>query len=258
MSYKALNLPDQVRGDTWNFKFVFEDSAGSAIDISNNEYWFTLKSNLNQLDAEAELQVGPFSPDPAEALLGTLVLTVSPDLTESLPIGYLTYDLQEITSTNKVTTVLLGKVKVSKDVTLTANYSGVSSSVVYSSRAGTAIYTGTTSTDQYDEIYLDGVNNTVLELQDDSTLSFTALVAGKDTIVNTSCAFSFEGALEKEGANTTILGGVGKFILGKEDPLFDANIEADNVNGGLKVSVKAASSNSTRWIAKINYTEVSY
>ena len=43
MSYTQLDLPSQVRGDTWVFNFIIQDTAGTPIDISSPEYTLTLK-----------------------------------------------------------------------------------------------------------------------------------------------------------------------------------------------------------------------
>lgn len=258
MSFKAFDLPDQVRGDTWNFTFRFQDENGNPIDITGNEYWLTVKDNINEQDFDAEVQVGPVAPDPVEGLQGVLSIVVSAAETSNIPAKTMYYDLQEVSSFSEVSTILLGRIKVKKDVTLTADYTGTGSQVILSSISGNAIYKGTTNTDQYSGIFLDGQAGQRYNLKDSSTISFNALVVGKDTVTKESCAFNFNGAMERDGDVTKVIGGVGKFVLGKENPLFDADITADDLNEGIQVSVKAASTNLTQWSARINYTEVSF
>jgi len=125
MSYAQKDLPSQVRGDTWILKFTFKNENGTAIDISNNQYWLTLKDNADQADNVAAIQIGPVDPDPVEALQGLLTVVADPEETTSLIAKTYVYDLQEVNSQNEVTTLLLGKVKVVKDVTLTAEYGAV-------------------------------------------------------------------------------------------------------------------------------------
>ena len=255
MSFKAFDLPDQVRGDTWNFTFRFQDENGNPIDITGNQYWLTIKDNINEEDFDAEVQIGPITPDSADAVLGTLYLTASSADTADIPAKTMYYDLQEVANDSSVTTILLGKIKIRKDVTLSADYSGVSSTIS-ASNSGNALYRGQTTTDQYSGIFLDGQVGQKFNLKDSSTLSFNALVVGKDTVTKESCAFNFNGAMERDGNITKIIGSVGKFVLGKENPLFDANITADDVNEGIQVVVKAAANNLTQWSARISYTEV--
>jgi hypothetical protein len=122
MSYAQKDLPSQVRGDTWILKFTFKNENGTAIDISNNQYWLTLKDNADQEDTAAAIQVGPIDPDPTEALQGLLTIVADPEDTTNLIAKTYVYDLQEVNSQNEVTTLLIGKVKVVKDITLTAEY----------------------------------------------------------------------------------------------------------------------------------------
>jgi hypothetical protein len=255
VSFKALDLPPQVRGDTWNFKFVFQDEAGDPIDISSNEYWLTVKEDLDVGDDQAIVQVGPVAPTFTDGTQGILNLTVSALQTADIPAKTMQYDLQEVNNASEVTTILLGRIKVRKDVTLTADYSGGSSTTV-SSTSGIALYSGTTNTDQYSGIFLNGQAGNRLILEENSTISFTALIVGKDTVTNESCAFDLNGAVERENNITKVIGSVGKFVLARENPLFDASISADDINEGIQVNVKAATSNPTKWVAKINYTEV--
>jgi hypothetical protein len=122
MSYAQKDLPSQVRGDTWILKFTFKDENNTAIDISSNQYWLTLKDNADQTDSQAAIQIGPIDPDPVEALQGILTLVADPVDTGTITAKTYIYDLQEVNSQNEVTTLLIGKVKVVKDITLTAEY----------------------------------------------------------------------------------------------------------------------------------------
>lgn len=257
MSYKALDLPDQVRGDTWKFTFVFKDTNNAAIDITGLQYWFTVKESRDDSDGLAGVQVGPFVADAADALIGQLDLTISPVQTEDLDPKTYYYDLQEVNASNEVSTLLLGRVKVKQDVTLNADYSTDGTTEITSSLAGTGIYVGTTTALGAQEIFLDDNNNSRLTVENNGTLAFDAIVTGKDTVTNESCAFQLNGALENDGGVVTIIGSVGKFILGKENALFDANIVADDTNNALALQVTPASTNTTKWRARVDYVEIS-
>ena len=85
-----------------------------------------------------------------------------------------------------------------------------------------------------------------------------ALVAGRDNTTGNACAFQLFGALKKDTTTTEIIGSVGKVILGEDDAAFDANITADDTNDSLKLEVTAASTNTTKWTAEVQYTQVSF
>lgn len=124
MSFISQNLENQVRGDSWTLKFQIQNSAGAPVDLTGNDYWLTLKSNIDDTDADAVLQIGPVVVTGANATAGLLIISVNPDYTKDLEAKTYYYDLQEVNSSNIVSTLLIGKVKVVKDVTLTASYAG--------------------------------------------------------------------------------------------------------------------------------------
>jgi len=122
MSFLQKDLSPQVRGDTWVIKFILKDSSGVAIDITNNEYWLTLKDDIDAVDAQAPLQVGPVQITGQNAINGTVTFVIPPADTEALVAKTYNYDFQEVKSTGEVSTIAIGKVKVVKDVTLTNGY----------------------------------------------------------------------------------------------------------------------------------------
>lgn len=256
MSFIQQDLDPQARGDTWNFQFLMQDTNGVAIDITGNQYWFTLKSDVALEDADAEIQVGPISVPAAQAAQGILNLVVSGLLTSPLTAATYNYDLQEVKNDNTVSTLLIGKLRVKADVTRTADYNG--SVIVNTSTAGRALYTGETTSVSSTEIFLGGVINSRLSMLDEGIFAFDALVAGRDNTAGDSCAFQLYGAIKKDTTTTEIIGSVGKVILGEDDADFDANITADDTNDTLKLEVTAASTNTTKWTAEVQYTQVSF
>lgn len=122
--YIEKNLDNQVRGDTWELTFNIQTSAGAPENITGNEYWLTLKSLIDDTDAASALQIGPVTAGSPNAALGILSVVVYPEDTIVLEAKTYFYDLQEVSAANEVTTLLIGKVKVVKDVTITAPYSG--------------------------------------------------------------------------------------------------------------------------------------
>ena len=122
--YTEKNLDNQVRGDTWTLTFNIQTSAGVAENITGNEYWFTLKSALDDTDGTAALQIGPVTTGSPNAALGILTMVAYPADTIVIEAKTYFYDLQEVNAANNITTLLIGKVKVVKDVSITAPYVG--------------------------------------------------------------------------------------------------------------------------------------
>ena len=256
MSYIQQDLTPQARGDTWNLEFLMQDSNGAIIDLTGNQYWFTLKSSVNLIDLGAELQYGPIAVSAVNAALGKVVMSIPSGMTDSLVPATYNYDLQEVSSTGDVSTLLIGKIRVKADVTRTANYSGSSS--IVSSAAGRILYSGQTTSTSPTEIFQGGLLNSRYSIVDEGVLSFDALIIGRDNTTGQSCAFQLYGALKKDLTTTQIIGSVGKTILGKDNAAFDVSITADDVNDSLKLEVTAATTNTTKWAAEVQYTEVNF
>jgi hypothetical protein len=253
MAFTAYNFPNQVRGDTWLFEITIRDENNVNLDVSTNVYYLTLKSNIDQPDEQAALQLGPIT----GGANGVVTVQATPAQT-NIDVGTYNYDFQEVTSDDKINTLLIGKVKVVKDVTLTNSYQGGDNTVVTTSTSGTAIYGGETQTTAQTEIYFRTTTDTALSITENSSLAFDALISGKDTTTNESCAFQINGVAERDGNTTRIIGSPGKFILGTENAAFDADIEINDTNDTLRVLVTSASTNRTVWSAKVDYTEVYY
>lgn len=256
MSYIQQDLVSQARGDTWVLRFLIQDSSGNAIDITGNQYWITLKTDVSLPDP-GDAQVGPIVAAAPDSTNGILEITVPGGTTNTLTAGTAyNYDLQEVTSSGVVSTLLIGKIRVKADVTRTADYSG--SSTIVSSAAGRAFYSGETSTTSATEIFLGGIPNSRLSIEDEGILSFDALVAGRDNTTGDSCAYQLYGALKKDTTTTQVIGSIGKNILGEDQANFDASITADDTNDTLKLEVTSASTNLTKWVAEVQYTTVNF
>ena len=121
MAYTQKNLSSFARGDTWTLKFTVKDSDGNAVDITGNSYWMTLKSSATAEDSSADAQIGPIGSGSPESTSGIIYMTFSSTLTETLSPGTYNYDLQEVDSSSNITTLLIGKVKVVRDITRTTS-----------------------------------------------------------------------------------------------------------------------------------------
>jgi len=256
MSYIQQDLTPQARGDTWNLRFIIQDVSSTPIDITGNQYWITLKSSVDLLDEQAELQIGPIVAAVPDSTSGILSIVIPGGATNALEPKTYNYDVQEVTSTGTVSTLLIGKIRVKADITRTAIYNGNVN--ITNSIAGRALYRGDTTTTSPTEIYLDGVGGATLPIESEGVLAFDALIIGRDNTTGNACAFQLNGALKKDSTTTQIIGSVGKVILGEDSPGFDANITADDAGDALKLEVTAASTNTTKWSAEVQYTEVNF
>lgn len=120
MSYTARDLSPLVRGDDWKIKLTLT-SNNSVLDITGYTYYFTLKDNIDDADPGV-LQVTAtpsVATSPTEASQGIIYITAARSLTNSLTAQTYHYDVQQKDTSGDVQTLLLGKVKVVKDVTRT-------------------------------------------------------------------------------------------------------------------------------------------
>lgn len=114
MSYTKKDLAPLVRGDDWTLKLVLT-SEGAVLDITGYTFWFTLKANIDDADP-GDLQVTATSVSP-DAENGILYITAPKAQTAALaPLSY-NYDIQQVDGSGNVQTLLIGKVRVEKDVT---------------------------------------------------------------------------------------------------------------------------------------------
>ena len=118
MSFTARDLDPLVRGDDWTIKLVLK-SGNSPLDITGYTYKMTLKANIDDADPGAlQLSATPSVADsPTEASQGILYITATDTQTDSLEAKTYNYDVQQKDGTGKIQTLLIGKVKVVKDVT---------------------------------------------------------------------------------------------------------------------------------------------
>lgn len=112
------------RGDTKEYKFVFDDGASTPapIDITNWTLWFTLKSNLSSVDGASELQFQTTAGDNTkdDPINGLMFLEVSSVNTQKVKPGKYYYDFQRViegTNPLEVSTLFHGNVTVLEDVT---------------------------------------------------------------------------------------------------------------------------------------------
>lgn len=93
-----------------------------------------------------------------------------------------------------------------------------------------------------------------------SLYAFSGIVAGRDTVTNDVSVWKIEGVLKRgAAAANTALVGTPTITLIQQDAAMAAAavaITADTTLGQLNVTVTPHSANSTRWVAKIETTEI--
>ena len=116
MAYLKQDLDPFVRGDDWSIIFNIAELTGSPVDISGNTYWMTLKLDPTTADPGNAQQT--VIPDPGDAALGRVVVSFPSAVTSLLEPGNYTYDLQQIDISSNVTTLIIGKVRCVRDITI--------------------------------------------------------------------------------------------------------------------------------------------
>jgi len=119
MAYKQLNLKPFARGDDWTIKYTMTDESGTPIDITGNTYWVTLKANRTDSDPGAA-QVSVVASG-TNATNGIVIVAISSTVTATITPGTYFYDLQEVDTLGNVYTLLLGRVKVERDITISTS-----------------------------------------------------------------------------------------------------------------------------------------
>jgi hypothetical protein len=114
MSYTSKDLSPLVRGDDWTLKLNITEN-NQIVNITGYEYWFTLKSNIDSSDP-GQVQASTVASG-LNATNGIVYISVPNTATHNIIAGTYNYDVQQIDTSNNITTILLGKVKVVKDVT---------------------------------------------------------------------------------------------------------------------------------------------
>lgn len=115
MSYTAKDLSPLVRGDDWALKLVIT-SNNVPVDITGYTFWMTLKSDSDMNDP-GDLQVTTAALTPEDAAAGIVYIVAAKTITDSLTPANYYYDIQQVDSLGNVQTLMIGRVRVIKDIT---------------------------------------------------------------------------------------------------------------------------------------------
>ncbi len=106
-----------IRGDSKTFIVTVTDAANVLVNLTGAVLRFTVKRGVDDTDEEAAVSVstgaGITVSDPAS---GVAIVTLSSTDTDVLTPGSYRYDVQVKDSTNAVSTVLRGRLRVLADV----------------------------------------------------------------------------------------------------------------------------------------------
>ena len=112
---------EMFRGDGRDYEVAITDEDDVAVDITGAKLWFTLKSDYDDIDADAEFQLS--SAVASEIALtdpvnGIAEIYISNDNTKDLLGQTYYFDVQLVELGEQPRTVIRGSMKIKPDVTL--------------------------------------------------------------------------------------------------------------------------------------------
>ncbi len=110
------------------------------------------------------------------------------------------------------------------------------------------------------ELFLDGTGGSQsLLIPTQSVFSFTITISARQlTEPTTGAGYIFNGVIQKDttAASTAFIGTPSKTIMSETVSEWDTNISVDTATGYLKITVQGTASNTIRWVATVQTTEV--
>jgi hypothetical protein len=139
---------------------------------------------------------------------------------------------------------------------ITMTYSSVSLTSTGRGSDG-RIYSGSFSTTNESEIFIGGVNGSRYILNNNSLVSFKMLVSAIDTVNNETAGYEIKGCIKRgASASALTLSTIEHYTYNEDNTAYDFNVYADTNYGSLKLAVKNASANLTKWYVVVEYCEV--
>lgn len=125
--------------------------------------------------------------------------------------------------------------------------------------AQTSLYVlrGTTTDDQWQEIFLGGRSGERITLSLNRTMIFDILIVGR-SIAGKSGGYRFTGVIEREGGTVRIVEDLHKTLEEDDDDDWDARVTADSTTLALKIEVRGDTGDNVRWVAVVRTVEVSW
>jgi hypothetical protein len=96
-----------------------------------------------------------------------------------------------------------------------------------------------------------------LTVPTDTSIMFAAhIVARRTDADGESAAYILRGCLHNNAGTTALVGGITKEVLGESVAAWDVAASADDTNDRLAINVTGEAAKSIRWLARVEYTEV--
>lgn len=125
---------------------------------------------------------------------------------------------------------------------------------------GSYIARGITSSNVFEEIYLDGSSKQLL-VQPNTSIAYTITIIGRrtDGSSNEGAVYEIGGGIDRLDTlvSTRLIGVPTKTIFSEDNPDWDATVVANATNGSLSIKVKGEFGKTIRWVAHIKTVEVS-
>lgn len=122
---------------------------------------------------------------------------------------------------------------------------------------GIVHYSGATANSTEAEIYLLGTSFNRFICRASSSYMFSLKCIIRNNTTNDTSAIKIEGVIRRDGSNNTTFVGIPvKTILGTSDANLDVNVYADDTNEALAVKVKGHATNSTTFVAAMDFVEI--
>ena len=108
------------------------------------------------------------------------------------------------------------------------------------------------------DLFLNGSSERIA-IPADKCWAFSVLVSALQTAgtgAGACAGYEFSGVIKNISGTTSLVGAVGKTVLGEDTAAWDANVTADNTNDALDISVTGETSKTIRWVAAVYLSEV--
>jgi len=112
----------------------------------------------------------------------------------------------------------------------------------------------TSSYNTWKEMFLDGSSQR-MTLNDQDTWAFTVLLVARSDDGTRYCIFKYSGVIQRNGTNTQLYGL-------RRDYYYTSGLQmgivADNTNNALRLDVRANTSNTVHWVARVEVVQVNF
>lgn len=106
------------------------------------------------------------------------------------------------------------------------------------------------------EIFAGGLIDERFNIQPESVVTFEAYVTGRDNVSGNVCSFRISGTVKRDNLNNTVAANAfEEMVLAQEDLNFNVDVSVDDLNNALIITVTAATTNTTQWVANVSFIE---